>query len=69
MDFDFVFIDGDHDGGIELDFELCKKCGTILFHDYSDRGQRKLNKVKNFIDTLPKNEITILEEPFVLWQI
>lgn len=33
---DLCFIDGKHDGGQpESDFEICKQCKNILFHDYS----------------------------------
>lgn len=33
-DFDFAFIDGNHRDGVYIDYELTKKCGRLLFHDY-----------------------------------
>ena len=33
-EFDFAYIDGDHTiPGVELDFEITKKCGHVLFDD------------------------------------
>jgi hypothetical protein len=35
LDFDFAFIDGEHSyDAVALDFELVKRCGRVLFHDY-----------------------------------
>jgi len=49
INFDFVFIDGDHSyEGVKLDFEMVKdKCKHILFHDYGTNPQ-----VTKFIDGL-----------------
>jgi hypothetical protein len=36
LDFDFAFIDGWHDyENVKKDFEIVKKCGKVLFHDYT----------------------------------
>lgn len=63
--FDFAFIDALHTyEGVELDFELCKSCGNVLFHDY---GMPKCAGVTEFVNTLPKTELTI-DHPFALWR-
>ena len=67
LDFDFAFIDGAHDESVKNDFELVKHCGTVLFHDYDDRGQPCLNYVYDFINTLPKEKLTIIDI-FALWK-
>ena len=64
INFDFAFIDDQHDyEGVEMGFEATKKCGRVLFHDYSDEWP----EVKAFIDTLPKDEIMI-EDRFAYWE-
>lgn len=67
LDFDFAFIDGAHDESVKNDFNLVKHCGTVLFHDYDDRGQPCLNYVYDFINTLPKEQLTIIDI-FALWK-
>lgn len=63
LDFDFAFIDGDHIApGPEIDFELVKRCGAVLFHDY-DSG----NDVKKFVDTLPREQVDIMDI-FAFWR-
>ena len=59
MNFDFAFIDGAHDPTVALDYELTRKCGHVLFHDYDDRGHKALNYAKDFVDSLPREELTI----------
>ncbi len=62
--FDFAFIDDQHDyEGAEMGFEATKKCGRVLFHDYTDEWPG----VKAFVDTLPKNEVTI-DDRFAYWE-
>jgi predicted O-methyltransferase YrrM len=35
LDFDLAFIDGDHHAAeFKIDFDLCKRCGVLLCHDY-----------------------------------
>jgi len=64
LDFDFAFIDDQHDyEGARIGFEATKKCGRVLFHDYSD----KWPGVKEFVDTLPKKELTI-KNTFAFWK-
>jgi len=66
MDFDFAFIDGAHDETVMNDFENVKRCGHVLFHDYADRGQPCLNHVYDFVNSLPKEQIQIMDG-FALW--
>lgn len=66
LDFDFAFVDGAHDESVRDDFDLVKRCGTVLFHDYDRRGRPELDYVADFIDTLPKDQIEVMDI-FVLW--
>jgi hypothetical protein len=34
LKFDFAYLDGDHAGCTRGDFELVKRCGRVLFHEY-----------------------------------
>jgi hypothetical protein len=68
MDFDFAFVDGDHTyEGVEYDFNLVKKCGRVLFHDYGIQPPRDGVGVTEFVDTLEKTELT-LDPPFAYWE-
>ncbi len=41
QDFDFAFIDGSHRAkDVEFDFDLVKKSGCVLFHDYKPIGPK-----------------------------
>jgi len=64
-DFDFAFIDAVHTyEGVKGDFELVKKCGKVLFHDY---GVEQFGGVTKFVDELPSDEVTI-RKPFAFWE-
>jgi len=65
IDFDFAFIDGDHGEGVKLDYDLTKRCGRVLFHDYDSRGPGK-DTVFDFVNTLPKHQVQVLDI-FALW--
>lgn len=63
LDFDFAFVDGDHEGDApRRDFDLVKRCGTVLFHDYEGD-----NGVVDLIDSLPKAEVEVIDM-FALWR-
>ena len=64
--FDFAFIDAGKDD-IATDFALVKRCGRVLFHDYDDRGQPSLNMVYDFVNSLPKEQVTVMDI-FALWE-
>lgn len=68
MNFDFAFIDGDHDSpGTQFDFNLVKKCGLILFDDYIKEGGVGLLGVKEVVESLPKEELNFYGSK-VLWR-
>jgi predicted O-methyltransferase YrrM len=66
LQFDFAFIDGAHDATVRNDFELVKRCGRVLFHDYDKRGIPELDHVYNFVNTLPKEQVQV-HDIFALW--
>lgn len=66
LDFDFAFIDGAHDHRVKDDFEMVKRCGHVLFHDYDKRGGPDTDIVYDFINTLPKEQIEVMDI-FALW--
>jgi predicted O-methyltransferase YrrM len=66
LDFDFAFIDGAHDATVSRDFEMVKKCGRVLFHDYDRRGIAEQDHVCNFVDSLPREQIEVMDI-FALW--
>lgn len=54
LEFDFAFIDGNHEGDFPMmDFEAVKKCGRVLFHDI------KRPAVKKVLDAL---DVTIIND-------
>lgn len=64
LDFDFSFIDGAHDReAVSRDFEMVKRCGRVLFHDYDSS---KPNHVFDFVNTLKTGKVEIIED-FALW--
>lgn len=66
LEFDFAFIDGAHDQTVRDDFNLVKRCGTVLFHDYDRRSLKEQNYVCDFVDSLPKSHIKVYDL-FALW--
>jgi predicted O-methyltransferase YrrM len=77
IDFDFAYIDGDHTyDAVAFDFELTRRCGRVLFHDYYYPGSALSKRtnwgkvvpgIKKLVDSLPKTEVTI-KEPFAYWE-
>lgn len=66
IEFDFAFVDGAHDRTVARDFELVKRCGRVLFHDYDSRGRVDQDQVFNFVNSLPKEQIEVFDI-FALW--
>jgi len=65
-EFDFAFIDGQHNGdGPAKDFELVKRCECVLFHDYKHNIIKDDNVIK-FVDSIKEGKV-IINEPFALW--
>ncbi len=67
LDFDFAFVDGDHGEIIRSDFEMVKKCGRVLFHDYLDDEDRNTTPIYDLVNLLPENEVTICGN-FAYWE-
>jgi predicted O-methyltransferase YrrM len=67
LEFDFALIDGAHDATVARDFELVKRCGTVLFHDADRRGSPQKDYVIDFIESLPQDQVTY-HDIFALWQ-
>lgn len=67
LEFDFALIDGAHDATVKNDFELVRRCGSVLFHDYDPRGHTEKDHVFTFVNTLPKAQLTQMDI-FCLWQ-
>lgn len=69
MDFDFAFVDGAHEyDAVKYDFELVKKCGRVLFHDYyaGEPGGRNPDDVYRFVNTIPDGRLEVFGI-FALW--
>ena len=65
LDFDFAFIDGDHSyKGVKYDFEMVKKCGRVLFHDYDDNGKKC--PVRDFIKSINYGNIETTKD-YAYW--
>lgn len=63
LDFDFAFIDGDHEGDApRRDFEMVKRCGAVLFHDCDGA-----NGVTKLVSTLPRHQVEIMDI-FAFWR-
>jgi predicted O-methyltransferase YrrM len=54
MDFDFCYSDGDHCNDARDDFDLVKRCGRVLLHEYWPIQP----PVWNLVNSLPPHEVT-----------
>ncbi len=54
LDFQFCYQDGNHLRDTRSDFELVKRCGRVLFHEYWPLQP----SVWNLVNELPQHEIT-----------
>lgn len=61
LEFQFALVDGAHDPTVRNDFELVKRCGSVLFHDADRRGSREKDYVIDFIESLPQEHIRYLD--------
>ena len=65
LDFDFAFSDGDHVHDTLEDFDLVKRCGRMLFHEYWPLQP----PVWNLVNSLPQAEIMRARfDCFAYWQ-
>lgn len=63
--FDFCYSDGDHANDTREDFQLVKRCGRVLFHEYWPLQ----SAVWNLVNSLPADEVTRAEfDCFAYWQ-
>jgi hypothetical protein len=51
--FDFAYSDGDHHADTMLDFDLVRRCGRVLFHEYWPMQP----PVWNLVNSLPRGEV------------
>lgn len=62
LKFDYAYMDGNHLKDTELDWELTKRCGNVMFHEYWE----KQPSVWNLVNSLPKEQVTIVNN-FAYW--
>lgn len=64
-EFDFAYMDGDHAHDTYTDFELVKRCGRVLFHEFWPLQA----PVHNLVMSLPAEEITVAHfDCFAFWR-
>lgn len=65
MQFDFCYSDGDHTNDTRADFEIVKRCGRVLFHEYWPLQA----PVWNLVNSLPPDEVTRADfDCFAYWE-
>lgn len=65
LDFDFCYSDGDHANDARADFELVKRCGRVLFHEYWPIQV----STWNLVNSLPADEVTVAQfDCFAYWE-
>jgi hypothetical protein len=63
--FDFCYSDGDHTHDTYTDFDLVKRCGKVLLHEYWPIQP----PVWNLVNSLPANEVVrAAYDCFAYWQ-
>jgi hypothetical protein len=63
MDFDGAYVDGDHIRDTRQDFDLVKKCGRVLFHEYWNAQPA----VKTLVDELAAEGNVVTRAKWALW--
>ena len=66
LDFDAAYSDGDHAKDAAFDFNLVKRCGRVLFHEYWDIQE----PVYDLVNTLKRNprDKVIVQGKFAYWE-
>lgn len=65
LEFDAAYVDGDHARDTDSDFELVRKCGRVLFHEYWDAQPN----VKKLVDSLRSESRVVTKGKLALWTI
>lgn len=63
LDFDGAYVDGDHARDTYTDFDLVKRCGRVLFHEYWETQE----PVWNLVHRLSAEGNVSTEGKFALW--
>lgn len=61
--FDAAYVDGDHMRDTETDFDLVRRCGRVLFHEYWEQQK----PVWNLVNGLRTSGTVEVEGKFALW--
>jgi hypothetical protein len=65
LQFDFAYSDGDHANDTFTDFELVRRCGRVLFHEYWPIQP----SVWDLVNSLPQDEVTRAQfDCFAYWE-
>lgn len=65
LKFDFCYVDGDHARDTRDDFNLVKRCGRLLFHEYWPIQP----SVWNLVNSLPQDEVVrAMYDCFAYWE-
>jgi hypothetical protein len=64
MEFDFAYLDGDHANDSELDWELTRHCGRVLFQEVWVHQ----SPVWELVHSLPDHEVTYGGAGLALWR-
>lgn len=65
--YNFAWIDGNHYDGVMRDYELFKKCGRLLLHDYdSEKAKKQKGMWKRVYDFVNSINPDYIEEPFAI---
>ncbi len=64
LDFDFAYVDGDHAHDTDADFELVKRCGLVMFHEFWPFQP----PVWKLVNSLPQHEVTAGGTGLALWR-
>jgi len=65
LEFDFVYMDGDHAQYTYSDWMMVRKCGRVLFHEF---WKRQI-PVWNLVNSLPDNEVVFFHKTsFAYWE-
>ena len=64
LEFDAAYVDGDHANDTYSDFDLVRRCGNVLFHEYWETQR----PVLNLVNQLKSEGTVVVEGKFALWR-